>query len=98
MLTIETGRRVSTEVSRLPLVTRIGVLLLPVAAALDVFVHLAAGEHAASGGHSGVEHMAHLLGVVGMVLVLAGVVAYGARRQLNRRRDAADRRSSDAIR
>ena len=53
------------------------------AGALDVVVHLIAGEP--SGHHrSGAEHAAHLLGLVGMVLVLAGVVLHGARRQLRR--------------
>jgi hypothetical protein len=91
MLTIESTRRLWTDIGRLPLLTRAGVLMLPVAGAFDVIVHLAAGEGA---GHSGIEHVAHLLGVVGMVLVLTGVVAHGARRQFDRRRTAANRRYS----
>lgn len=63
--------------------SRTGLLLMMVAGALDVVVHLTADEH---GGHHGFgpEHWAHLLGLVGMVLVLSGVVVYGARRQLRR--------------
>ena len=53
------------------------------AGALDVVVHLTAGEHAGHHGF-GPEQAAHLLGVVGMVLVLVGVVTYGALRQLRR--------------
>lgn len=83
MLTIENGRRFAREASGFPALTRIGLLVMVAAGALDVVVHLMASEHA---GHHvfGVEHAAHVLGVVGMVLVLAGVVAYGARRQLRR--------------
>lgn len=83
MLTIENGNRVLLEVAALPALSRVGLLLLVAAGVLDVVVHLAAGEH---GGHHGfgLEHAAHLLGVVGMVLVLAGVVTFGARRQLRR--------------
>ena len=91
MLTIESTRRLTRDIGRLPLLTRIGALLLPVAAVFDLVVHLAAGEHT---GHSGIEHIAHLLGVVGMVLVLMGVVAHGVRRQFDRRRLAANRRYS----
>lgn len=71
------------EVRDLPLVSRIGLLLMVAAGSLDVIVHLASGDHA---GHQGFgpEHAAHLIGVVGMVLVLAGVVIHGARRQFRR--------------
>jgi hypothetical protein len=91
MLTIDSTRRATQGIGRLPLLTRLGALMLPVAAVLDVVVHVAAGEHTA---HSGIEHLAHLLGVVGMVLVLMGVVAHGVRRQFDRRRRAANRRYS----
>lgn len=71
------------EVRDLPLVSRIGLLLMVAAGSLDVIVHLASGDHA---GHQGFgpEHAAQLIGVVGMVLVLAGVVIHGARRQFRR--------------
>lgn len=83
MLTIETGRRLVLEAASFPAVSRIGLLLLVAAGAFDVVVHLTAGEHAGHHGF-GLEHVAHLLGVVGMVFVLTGVVTYGARRQLRR--------------
>jgi len=83
MLMIETGKRFAREAGAFPPMSRTGLVLMAAAGALDVVVHLTAGEH---GGHHGfgVEHAAHLLGVVGMVLVLAGVVVFGARRQLRR--------------
>jgi len=83
MLMIENGRRFVREAGALPALTRIGLLLMVVAGTFDVVVHLAAGEHAGHHGF-GPEHAAHLLGVVGMVLVLAGVVTFGVRRQLRR--------------
>ena len=83
MLTIETLRRLGREVRDLPTMTRIGLLLMAAAGAFDAIVHLASGDHAAHHAF-GPEHAAHLLGVVGMVLVLAGVVIHGARRQLRR--------------
>jgi hypothetical protein len=81
MLTLESTRRLFQEVRDLPAVSRAGLLLMIAAGALDVIVHLASVEHAGHHGF-GVEHAAHPLGIVGMVLVLAGVVMYGARRQL----------------
>jgi hypothetical protein len=83
MLTLETPRRLFQEVRDLPAVSRAGLLLMVAAGAFDVIVHLTAGDHASHHGF-GLEHAAHLLGVVGMVLVLAGVVIHGARRQLRR--------------
>jgi hypothetical protein len=83
MLAIENGKRLVLEAGALPAVSRVGLLVMVAAGALDVVVHLTGVEHAGHHGF-GVEHAAHLSGVVGMVLVLAGVVAYGARRQLRR--------------
>jgi hypothetical protein len=83
MLTIESTKRLARWSGDFPTVSRIGLLLMVAAGAIDVIVHLTAGDH--SGHHAfGPEHAAHLLGVVGMVLVLAGVVIHGARRQLRR--------------
>jgi hypothetical protein len=83
MLTIDIGKRLVLDAGASPALSRVGLLLMVAAGAFDVVVHLAAGEHAGHHGF-GLEHAAHLLGVVGMVLVLAGVVAYGACRQLRR--------------
>lgn len=83
MLMIDSLARVVAELRELPAVTRIGLALMVAAGAVDVLVHAAGGDHT---GHHGLgpEHAAHLLGVIGMVLVLTGVVTYGARRQLRR--------------
>jgi hypothetical protein len=83
MLTIEIAKRLARWSANFPALSRIGLLLMVGAGAFDVVVHLAAGAHAGKHGF-GPEHAAHLIGVVGMVLVLAGVVTYGARRQLRR--------------
>lgn len=83
MLTIDSLGRLAAELRELPAVSRSGLVLMVAAAAMDVIVHATAGEHAGHHGF-GPEHWAHLLGVVGMVLVLAGVVTYGACRQLRR--------------
>ncbi|HEX2193850.1 MAG TPA: hypothetical protein VHK63_02675 [Candidatus Limnocylindria bacterium] len=83
MLAIEKVRQVLGQVREMPTLTRGGLLLMLAAGAGDVLVHLTAGEHAGHHGF-GPEPLAHLLGVVGMVLVLAGVVVHGARRQLRR--------------
>lgn len=63
--------------------------------ALDLAVHLASGHHA---GHSGPAHLAHIVAIVGMVLVLAGVVVHGARRHALRRRRGAQGGLRDAHR
>ena len=83
MLMIDMGKRLVLEAAVLTALSRVGMLLMVAAGAFDVVVHLTGGEHAGHHGF-GAEHAAHLLGVVGMVLVLAGVVTYGARRQLRR--------------
>ncbi|MGH2379657.1 MAG: hypothetical protein ACRDG7_00320 [Candidatus Limnocylindria bacterium] len=76
----------SHGLGELPALTRVGLLLLLLAGAIDVVVHVAAGEHA---GHPGIAHSAHLVAIVGMVLVLAGIVVHGARLHVTRRRRAA---------
>lgn len=71
------------------MLARIGLAAMVIGAVLDVVVNLAAGPHAM---HHRVDfaHLGHLLAIVGMVLVLAGVAIHGARRQLSRRDPAAD--------
>ncbi len=69
---------------RLPLLVLIGLALMAAGGTIDVILHLdPESQHA----HEtfGSEHLAHLVGIAGMVLVLAGVVAHGARRQLRQR-------------
>jgi hypothetical protein len=83
MLMIDELARLIGEIRVLPALTRGGLLLVVAAGVMDVMVHATAGGHVGHHGY-GAEHLAHLLGVVGMVLVLAGVVIHGARRQLRR--------------
>ena len=80
MLAIDLMRRVR----RLPLLVLIGLLLMAVGGVLDVMLHLGPVSHH---GHEpfGSEHVAHLVGIAGMVLVLAGVVTHGARRRARQR-------------
>lgn len=69
---------------RIPLLVVLGLLLMATGAVVDVVVHLGpAHDHGHGGGLD--EHGAHLIGIAGMVLVLAGVIIYGARRQLRQR-------------
>ena len=72
------------ELRRIPSASKLGLAVMVFAGVLDVVVHLLAGPHR---GHRefGPEHLAHLSGIAGMVLVLAGVVIDGARRQLRQR-------------
>ena len=83
MLTIDLTKGLLAQARDLPVTSRAGLLLMVVAGVGDVAVHLVSGAHAGDDAF-GPEHAAHLLGVVGMVLLLAGVVTYGARRQLRR--------------
>ena len=80
MLPIDVTREAARTVGRLPLVMITGLLAMAAGGVLDVVVHLHAGHHGAVP-----EHLAHLVGVAGMVLVLAGVVIDGLRRQLRQR-------------
>jgi len=87
MLAIDVTREAARTVRRLPLVMIIGLLAMAAAGVLDVVVHLGSVGSSGHVGHHGVvpEHLAHLVGVAGMVLVLAGVVIDGLRRQLRQR-------------
>ena len=70
---------------RLPFLMLLGIALMAVGGVLDVAIHLT--SDAAGHAHEGFggEHLAHLIGIAGMTVVLAGVVIHGARRQLRRR-------------
>jgi hypothetical protein len=97
MLTIQTtSRRAVAEVRALPAASRLGLAVMVLAGLMDVIVHVAGTDaHAAHHGFP-LEHAAHLLGVVGMVLTLAGVLIHGARRQLKGRAGAAINGGLDA--
>jgi hypothetical protein len=81
MLTIE---RLASELLSLPIVVRAGLLILVLGGVADVVVHLEAVDPGGHAGHAhvhtGSEVTAHLIGFVGMVIVLLGVVVDGVRR------------------
>lgn len=66
-------------IGRLPVLMLIGLGVMAVGGALDVIVHLIGTGHHVHDGFVP-EHGAHLIGIAGMVLVLAGLVRHGASR------------------
>ena len=68
--------------TRPPLLALIGIGIAVIGLGLDTFVHLTAGAeaHHHEIGFSWEEHGAHLVGLIGMVVALAGVVIDGVRR------------------
>ena len=88
MLVIQIARTVWNEINQLPTLVRIGLALMPLAFLGDVVVHIAPVAHHHHAGFAPQEHIAHLLGILAMVLVLAGVVIDGARRHRSRRRSS----------
>ncbi len=65
---------------------------------LDVVVHLAPAHGHVHHGFHPQEHLAHLIGVIGMALIWAGVVADGVRRQLRAAKPAEERSGVYALR
>ncbi|HEX7172100.1 MAG TPA: hypothetical protein VF365_05765 [Candidatus Limnocylindria bacterium] len=64
---------------RLPALMVAGLLAMAIGGLMDVAVHVAPATH----DHDAVgasEHLAHVVGIAGMSLVLAGLVMHGARR------------------
>jgi hypothetical protein len=77
MLTLD---RVRAEFLSLPLLTRIGLLILVLGGFADVVAHLAAAGHPEHvHEHTASELSAHLIVFVGMVAILLGIVLDGAR-------------------
>ena len=74
-------------IRRLPLAMILGLALMAAGGVLDVVIHLGPVEHHAHEAFR-FEHAAHLVGLAGMTLVLAGVVIHGARHHARRRRAA----------
>lgn len=75
------------RIRQLPLPMILGIALMAVGGVLDVVIHFGPVDHHAHTGFVS-EHAAHLVGIAGMALVLAGVVIHGARHQTRRRRAA----------
>lgn len=87
MLLIQAGNRLARDVRELPSVTVVGFGVIALAAVMEVLLYLATGNPAAhSHGGFAPERGAHLLGIIGMVLALAGVVIEAARRPTAARR------------
>jgi hypothetical protein len=72
---------------RLPLAMILGLALMAIGGVLDVAIHLAQVDHHVQAGFAS-EHAAHVVGIAGMTLVLAGVVTHGVRHTTRRRRAA----------
>ena len=81
MLTIETIR---ADLPRLPLLVKLGVVVMALAGLADVIAHLEVHDVVEAANHvhqhTSFEAAAHLAGFVSMVLILIGVVIDGVRR------------------
>jgi ribose/xylose/arabinose/galactoside ABC-type transport system permease subunit len=99
MLSIDTLRGVARQLSDIPTIVAIGLLVIVLGVGIDLGVHTLAPHAHVDGVFDPSEHMAHLIVVVGMALTLAGVVADGVRRQIRPTSLSADERSTrDAVR
>jgi len=99
MLSIDALRDVARQLSGIPPVVAVGLLVIFLGVGIDLGVHTLAAHDHADGGFDPSEHMAHLIVVVGMALTLAGVVADGVRRQVRPTTSSVDKRSThDAVR
>lgn len=86
MLVIERIQRLAADVRGMPRLVHVGLLMAAAGFAVDVVIHLSPAPHHHHVGFRPEEHLAHLAGLVAMVLILAGVVADGlARRRAVRR-------------
>jgi membrane associated rhomboid family serine protease len=83
------------RIRRLPLAMLLGLTLMVAGGVADVVVHLGPADNHPHAGFAA-EHAAHVVGLAGMSLVLAGVVTHGARRQSRRRRAAITRGGPDS--
>ena len=66
-----------TEWRSLAPLTRLGIVVLVVGAALDTGVHVRTGSPGGSLGFTPAEHSAHLVILIGMLCTLLGVVLNG---------------------
>lgn len=87
MLVIERLQRLAADVRGMPRLVHVGLLIAAAGFALDVVIHLSPAPHHHHVGFRLEEHIAHLIGLVAMVLILAGVVADGLARRRARRRN-----------
>jgi flagellar biosynthesis protein FliR len=73
-------------VRALPLVIRLGLIVIAFGGLADLVTHLSFADAADPGGHTQAQLSAHAIAFAGMVLVLAGVVVDGVRQSMVRRR------------
>ena len=85
MLVIQAGQRLARDVREIPSLSVVGFGVIALAGLMEVLLYLAASEMAGH-IHDGFapEKGAHLLGIIGMVLTLAGVIHESARRPTRR--------------
>lgn len=85
---------------RLPLLVKVGLLVMATAGFADVIAHLEAGGDGQVDAHASWEVVAHLAGLVSMILILLGVVIDGVRQGRPRRTSpgAVRKESLDAVR
>lgn len=74
------------HVRALPLVIRLGLVVIVFGGLADLVTHLSFADAAEHGGHTSAQLSAHAIAFAGMVLVLAGVVVDGVRQSMVRRR------------
>ena len=79
MSTVAVIHRVSKTAHQLPLGSKIGLTVMVLGIAADLFAHLDPALEHHHGGVTGPELSAHLVVFVGMALVLIGVVIDGVR-------------------
>ena len=70
---------------RPPLVSVLGLAVAIAGLMLDAVVHLSPAPHHHQLGFSPEEHGAHMVVLIGMLLILGGIVLDGARRRAGRR-------------
>ena len=75
-----------SHVRALPLVIRLGLIVIAFGGLADLVTHLSFADAADTGGHTQAQLSAHAIAFAGMVLVLAGVVVDGVRQSMVRRR------------
>jgi hypothetical protein len=79
-----------------PLLAKLGAATTAFGLVFDVSEHSFAQGSVATGGFSAGEHAAHLVVLIGMVLILLGVIADGVR--VSRRQGRQEGSPRDAIR
>jgi hypothetical protein len=75
-----------SQVRALPLVIRLGLVVIAFGGLADLVTHLSFADAADPGGHTPAQLSAHAIAFAGMVLVFAGVVVDGVRQSMVRRR------------